>query len=100
MVTALETNLLTKKRFIETEPLSKAGEKGELKVWEAVKRAYSDKECLGYWRYPLFSKVGETRKEPDILIADQEYGIVGNIKIFTKIMVCLISRQKIMFFLF
>lgn len=84
VVTALETNLLTKKRFIETEPLSKAGEKGELKVWEAVKRAYSDKECLGYWRYPLFSKVGETRKEPDILIADQEYGIVVmEVKSFT-----------------
>lgn len=45
MVIALETNLLTKKRFIETEPLNKAGEKGELEVWEAVKRAYSDKEC-------------------------------------------------------
>lgn len=75
---------LPKKKFIETEPLNKAGEKGEMKVWEAIKRAYSDKDCLGYWRYPLFSKVGETRKEPDILIADKKYGLVViEVKSFT-----------------
>lgn len=65
-----------KSTFIETEPLGVAGEQGEQVVWEAVKRAYSERGSLGYWRYPLFSKVGQTRKEPDILLVDQEHGVV------------------------
>ncbi len=28
------------------------------------------------WRYPIFSKVGKLRKEPDILIADSELGLI------------------------
>lgn len=65
--------------FFETDLLSKPGEVGEKKVWDAIKQAYRDKDnqgiCTAYWRYPLFTKVGEQRKEPDILIADKEYGI-------------------------
>ncbi|MBP0018292.1 MAG: pentapeptide repeat-containing protein [Cyanobacteria bacterium SBLK] len=62
--------------FIETEPLGKAGEMGEKVVWNAVKEAFSQRECLGYWRYPIFSQQGKYRKEPDILIADRELGLI------------------------
>lgn len=63
-------------KFITTEPLKTSGEAGEQKVWDATKSAFSDRICIGYWRYPIFSKVGEIRKEPDILIADREFGLV------------------------
>ena len=63
-------------KFITTEPLKASGEAGEQKVWDATKSAFSDRICIGYWRYPIFSKVGEIRKEPDILIADREFGLV------------------------
>ena len=59
-----------------TEPLGAAGETGEQTVWEAVKRTFTDRGCLSYWRYPIFSTTGEARKEPDILIADPELGLI------------------------
>nr|WP_041781209.1 pentapeptide repeat-containing protein [Allocoleopsis franciscana] len=59
-----------------TEPLEKSGEIGEHKAWDAVRDAFAQRECLGYWRYPIFSKVGKFRKEPDILIADSELGLI------------------------
>ncbi|MEK5231951.1 NERD domain-containing protein [Lysinibacillus sp. FSL K6-0232] len=66
--------------FVETEYLGKPGESGEKKVWDSIKQAYREKEkvdkCLAYWRYPLFTNVGQTRKEPDILIADKDNGII------------------------
>jgi superfamily I DNA and RNA helicase len=62
-------------KFITTEPISESGKDCELKVWNAAKSAFSDRDCIGYWRYPLFAKVGEVRKEPDILIADRELGV-------------------------
>ena len=64
------------RKFITAELIGKDGEKSEEKVWEAVKEVFSKRECIGYWHYPIFSKTGETRKEPDILIADKEFGIV------------------------
>ncbi|OKL37612.1 ATP-binding domain-containing protein [Domibacillus mangrovi] len=64
------------RKFIATEPFGIAGEKGEQKVWDAVKSAFSSRTCIGYWRFPIFSKVGQNRKEPDILIADQEQGLI------------------------
>ncbi|MGL4501599.1 MAG: DEAD/DEAH box helicase, partial [Planktothrix sp.] len=63
-------------KFITTEPISESGKDCELKVWNAAKSAFSDRDCIGYWRYPLFAKVGEVRKEPDVLIADQELGVI------------------------
>jgi hypothetical protein len=50
------------RKFITTEPLSKSGEAGEQKVWDAVREAFADRECLGYWRYPIFSKVESPAK--------------------------------------
>lgn len=70
------TNGWHRGKFITTEPIGKGGEAGEQRVWEAVCRAFADRNCIGYWRYPIFSKVGKTRKEPDILIADAQLGLM------------------------
>ncbi len=64
-------------KFITTEPISENEAPGDQKVWDAAKSAFSDRNCIGYWRYPIFSKVGEIRKEPDILIVDRELGLVA-----------------------
>ena len=71
-----ETKTSSHCQFITTEPLEKSGEIGEHKAWDAVRDAFAQRECLGYWRYPIFSKVGKSRKEPDILIADSELGLI------------------------
>jgi hypothetical protein len=63
-------------KFITTEPLSKDGETSERLVWDAVRNAFREREGISYWRFPIFSKVGEHRKEPDILIIDRKLGLV------------------------
>ena len=63
-------------KFIATEPLSSKGEAAEKLIWEAVQNAFQDRECLGYWRYPIFSQVGQYRREPDILIIDRQLGLI------------------------
>lgn len=63
-------------KFITTEPLGKIGESGEKQVWDAIQSAFKTRDCLAYWRYPIFSQVGKYRKEPDILIADRELGLI------------------------
>jgi superfamily I DNA and RNA helicase len=60
--------------FIATEILGITGEKGEKIVWDSLKNAFLDRDCLGYWRYPIFDR--KTRKEPDILIADFDLGLI------------------------
>ncbi|GAB4181183.1 MAG: hypothetical protein Fur006_16040 [Coleofasciculaceae cyanobacterium] len=64
------------RKFITTEPLHHSGEGGEQQVWDVIRDVFASRTCLGYWRYPIFSKVGKSRKEPDILIADQELGLI------------------------
>ena len=64
------------RKFITTEPIGKGGEDCEQKVWDAVRDAFARRDCIGYWCYPIFSKTGETRKEPDIMVADKELGII------------------------
>lgn len=63
-------------KFIATEPLDKSGEKGEFLVWSLIKKEFVNRECLAYWRYPIFSQTGKLRKEPDILILDKELGVI------------------------
>ncbi|ACK66451.1 pentapeptide repeat protein [Rippkaea orientalis PCC 8801] len=62
--------------FIVTELFHQSGEAGERVVWEAIQRVFYGRECLAYWRYPLFLGKGKFRKEPDILIADRELGLI------------------------
>jgi superfamily I DNA and RNA helicase len=61
-------------QFIATEPLGSSGEAGEVQVWDAVRLGFADRPCVGYWRYPVFSP--QSRKEPDILIADRQLGLI------------------------
>jgi len=63
-------------KFVATEPLGKSGQKGERQVWETVKKVFAQRECLAYWRYPIFCEFRKVRKEPDILIADIELGLI------------------------
>ena len=60
--------------FIATEGFGGPGEEGEARVFDAVKAAYAGEEALGFWKYPL--KTSQTMREPDILIADPELGLV------------------------
>jgi len=62
------------RKFITAEALSDSQEH-EKKVWDAVRRAFTDRECLGYSHYPLYQKRGEQRDEPDIVVADKELGL-------------------------
>ncbi|MDB9313555.1 pentapeptide repeat-containing protein [Spirulina sp. CS-785/01] len=63
-------------QFICTETLDQTGESGEKTVWHALQTAFKTHSCLAYWRYPIFSQQGTFRKEPDILILDQQLGII------------------------
>jgi superfamily I DNA and RNA helicase len=65
-------------RFITTEAIAPNNDAGYQKVWDAVRAAFSSsrESSIGYWRYPLFLQVGNRRKEPDILIVDQQWGII------------------------
>ncbi len=63
-------------KFITTEAFSPSGELGERQVWERVCHTFAQRHCIAYWRYPIFSKTGTFRKEPDILIVDAEFGLV------------------------
>lgn len=64
------------RKFIATEPLGKAGEASEQVVWKIIQATFANRDCIAYWRYPIFAKGGATRKEPDILILDAELGII------------------------
>ncbi len=75
MATKTRQNL---SRFITTEAIPPNDHDSYQKVWDAVKSAFSSrKSSIGYWRYPLFLQVGDRRKEPDILVVDQEWGIIA-----------------------
>ncbi|MEA5537832.1 pentapeptide repeat-containing protein [Limnoraphis robusta Tam1] len=74
-MTRERTHKLTQK-FITTEVFSQSGELGERQVWETVCHTFAQRHCIAYWRYPIFSKTGAFRKEPDILIVDAEFGLI------------------------
>ena len=54
--------------FIQGDNFDRAGGKWEEIVWNRVKEGLGQRNILGYSRYPLFSSIGEKRKEPDILL--------------------------------
>ncbi|MFM7372730.1 MAG: DNA/RNA helicase, partial [Sphaerospermopsis kisseleviana] len=64
------------RKFITSEAISNDKHDTHEKIWKTTKDSFSSRDCIGYWRYPLFSKVGEVRKEPDILIVDRELGLI------------------------
>lgn len=62
--------------FIQGDNFDRIGGKGEEIVWNRLKEALNKRKILGYSRYPLFSSIGEKRKEPDILLLDKELGLI------------------------
>ena len=62
-------------KFIETEIFDNRGRSAEKLVWDSVKSAFEVRQCVAYWRYPIFSQ-DKFRKEPDILIADRQLGLI------------------------
>ena len=62
-------------KFIATEIFGDRGETGEKLVWDSFIRALERRNCLAYWRYPIFDR-HRFRKEPDILIADRQLGLM------------------------
>lgn len=76
-------------RFITTEPITGKNQDSNQRVWEAVRSAFSNRSSsIGYWRYPLVLNIGNFKKEPDILIVDQEWGII-------TIEVCPVTSKEI-----
>lgn len=63
-------------KFIATENFDFQGGEAEKIIWDRVKEAFANRECIAYSRYPLFSQNGQVRKEPDILIIDKELGSI------------------------
>ena len=62
-------------KFITTDQIDENKEH-YIKAWDSVRKAFSGRKCLAYWRYPLFTNKGENDKEPDILIIDKELGVI------------------------
>jgi len=62
--------------FIQGDNFDGAGGEAEKLVWEKLKESFRNRECIVYSKYPLFSNVGDNKKEPDILIIDKQFGIV------------------------
>ena len=62
--------------FVSTYMRQKKGSHAEKIVWEAIKEGFKERECVGYWNYPIFDveNVGK-RNEPDILLLDKTLGI-------------------------
>lgn len=62
--------------FIQGDDFDREGGKYEELVWKALKSSFSKREVLGYSRYPLFSRDGLKKKEPDILLLDKIFGLI------------------------
>ena len=62
-------------KFIATELFDSRGEAGEKLVWDSIRRSFERRNCLAYWRYPIFDG-DRFRKEPDILIVDRLLGLI------------------------
>lgn len=62
--------------FHQTDNIERPGSPAEAVVWRALKLAFKDNPGQAFWRFPIFSNTGQRRKEPDILILDNEFGIL------------------------
>ena len=62
--------------FITIEAIPENQQDSLQKLWDAVKTVFSERESIGYWGYPLFLKVANQRKSPDILIGDRHLGLI------------------------
>ncbi|QZZ22185.1 NERD domain-containing protein [Leptothermofonsia sichuanensis E412] len=45
------------------------------KVWDWLKQAFRQDEGVAYYRYPIFRRIGQLQREPDILLLHRELGL-------------------------
>ncbi|MCS6782751.1 MAG: hypothetical protein RMI89_05890 [Gloeomargarita sp. SKYBB_i_bin120] len=43
--------------------------------WERLKEACKTEPCVAYFRYPIFTSIGNLRKEPDVILLHREWGL-------------------------
>ncbi|MEN9205064.1 MAG: hypothetical protein Q6K70_04570, partial [Thermostichales cyanobacterium DRC_bins_46] len=43
--------------------------------WEALRQAFQDHPCIAYFRYPIYKRVGDLLKEPDIVLMHRQLGL-------------------------
>ena len=73
---ALAENKASGWKLIETEPLGLKGEAGEQQVWQAICQTFTDGEGLAFLNYRIFEHEKQFRREPDILVASRELGLL------------------------
>lgn len=61
--------------FIQNDKLHSKS-KSETVVWNKIKEKLVGRDIICYFRYPLYSSIGENKKEPYILLLDKELGII------------------------
>ncbi|HEB55774.1 MAG TPA: hypothetical protein ENI98_05605 [Gammaproteobacteria bacterium] len=49
--------------------------KGQRLIWQQIKNTFERDEGVAYYRYPIFSRGGRGRSEPDFLIIHRKYGV-------------------------
>ncbi|HAX72627.1 MAG TPA: DNA/RNA helicase, partial [Firmicutes bacterium] len=62
--------------FVPGDNFENAGGKAEEIVWKRVKEAFNARNVLGYSKYPFYKSMGGKRREPDIILLDQNEGLV------------------------
>lgn len=60
-------------RFCPNEPPDHY--KGQRLAWNYLKRAFEGDEGIAYYRYPVFTGRGSTRREPDFLVLTRKFGV-------------------------
>jgi superfamily I DNA and RNA helicase len=60
-------------KFYPFEPVD--AKKSQLRIWQCFKETFRDDDGIAYYKYPVFFKHGETRREPDIIVLHRLYGI-------------------------
>lgn len=63
-------------QFIANESLDLAGEAGERKVWDIVRRTFSQGQGVAVWGFRTYCHEQQSRQEIDILIVSRELGLV------------------------
>lgn len=63
-------------RFIEMERLVRAKDSGQWRVWQLTKDSFMKRHSIAYWRFPLYIVQGDNRQLADILIVDQQQGLI------------------------
>lgn len=82
-------------RFIEMERLVRSKDSAQWQIWQLIKDSFMKRKSIAYWRFPLYILQGEQRQLSDILIVDQQQGlIILNINDTTLDAIDIVAAQK------